>query len=98
MKGQTSKMDPVVTYIFLVIAACVLLLCCLRGLGFGAAGVVAGSIAARIQAIIGNVAAGSAFAIAQGIGARGIRNLPCMIILLIAVVVGIMYLFGGWLW
>lgn len=84
-------MDPI-TYILLVIAGLALFVCCLRGLGFGAAGVVAGSIAAAIQAIIGNVAAGSAFAIAQSIGATG--SLPCLIILLIAVVV---FLFG-WLW
>ena len=88
-------MDPVVTYVFLVIIVCALLLCCLRVLGFGAAGVVAGSIAAIIQAIIGNVAKGSAFAIAQSIGTTG--SLPCVIILLIAAVIGIMYLFG-WLW
>ena len=98
MEDQTSKMDPwsVVTYLFLVIAACALLLCCLRGIGFGPAGVVAGSIAAGIQANIGDVAARSAFAIAQGIGARG--NLPCKIILLIAVVVGIIMCLFGWLW
>ena len=90
-------MDPLVTYVLLVIAVCVLLLCCLRGLGFGAAGVIAGSVAAALQAIIGNVAAGSAFAIAQSIGATG--NLPCIVILLIAFVVAyIMYQFGWWFW
>jgi uncharacterized integral membrane protein len=41
------------------------------------------------------VARGSWFAIAQSIGATG--KLPCIIILLIAVVIGyIMYLFGWW--
>ena len=35
--------------------------------GFSSAGVVAGSIAAGIQSTIGNVAAGSLFALAQAI-------------------------------
>ncbi|KAK0495229.1 hypothetical protein EDD18DRAFT_266995 [Armillaria luteobubalina] len=39
--------------------------------GFGAAGPVAGSLAAAIQSGIGNVAAGSAFAVAQSIGMGG---------------------------
>ncbi|THH17918.1 hypothetical protein EW146_g2980 [Bondarzewia mesenterica] len=41
-------------------------------LGFGSQGVVAGSWAAAVQAGIGNVAAGSPFAIAQSIGAGGV--------------------------
>lgn len=41
-------------------------------LGFGVAGVAAGSIAATIHSSIGNVAAGSAFAIMQSLGAKGI--------------------------
>jgi len=41
-------------------------------LGFGAAGIVGGSIAAGMQSAIGNVAAGSAFAIAQSLGAQGV--------------------------
>ena len=98
MEDQTSKMDPwsVVAVVLLVIAVCVLLVCCLRVFGFGRAGVVAGSRAAGIQANIGNVAAKSAFATAQRIGATG--NLPCMIILLIAVIVGIILCLFGWLW
>ncbi len=36
-------------------------------LGFGAAGPIGGSIAAAIQASIGNVAAGSLFAFLQGL-------------------------------
>mmetsp|Transcript_12394 Transcript_12394/g.16273 ORF Transcript_12394/g.16273 Transcript_12394/m.16273 type:complete len:170 (+) Transcript_12394:69-578(+) len=39
--------------------------------GFGAGGIVSGSIAAGIQSGIGNVAAGSLFAAAQGAGATG---------------------------
>ncbi|KAK0480317.1 adaptin N terminal region-domain-containing protein [Armillaria novae-zelandiae] len=39
--------------------------------GFGAAGPVAGTLAAVIQSGIGNVAAGSAFAVAQSIGMGG---------------------------
>ncbi|QDS67890.1 hypothetical protein FKW77_008161 [Venturia effusa] len=43
----------------------------LGALGFGPKGVGAGSIAAGVQAGIGNVAAGSAFSILQGAGAGG---------------------------
>lgn len=39
--------------------------------GFGAAGVQAGSIAAGVQAGVGNVAAGSVFAVLQSAGAGG---------------------------
>ncbi|KAH9871566.1 hypothetical protein J1614_005821 [Plenodomus biglobosus] len=50
-----------------VIAVPLILVACtpaiLGGLGFGAGGIVAGSVAAGIQAGIGNVAAGSSFAI-----------------------------------
>ena len=90
-------MDPIVTYVLLVVIACILLICCIRGVGFSAVGVVAGSIAAIVQSIIGNVAAGSAFAIAQSIGATG--NLPCFIILVVAAFVAyFMYLAGLWRW
>ncbi len=41
-------------------------------MGFGTAGIVGGSIAASIQSGIGNVAAGSLFAIFQSAGASGI--------------------------
>ena len=41
-------------------------------LGFGVSGIVGGSIAAAMQSAIGNVAAGSAFAIAQSLGAQGV--------------------------
>jgi hypothetical protein len=41
----------------------------LGGVGFGAGGVAAGSLAAGVHALIGNVAAGSLFALAQAIGA-----------------------------
>ncbi|KAG8915425.1 hypothetical protein FRC01_003665 [Tulasnella sp. 417] len=41
-------------------------------LGFCGAGVLKGSIAAAIQSSIGNVAAGSLFAIMQSLGAKGI--------------------------
>jgi uncharacterized surface protein with fasciclin (FAS1) repeats len=40
--------------------------------GFGAAGIVGGSVAAACQATIGNVAAGSAFAVLQSAGAAGV--------------------------
>jgi len=40
-------------------------------LGFGTAGVASGSIAAGIQSTIGNVAAGSLFAITQSAAASG---------------------------
>jgi len=41
-------------------------------LGFGGAGIIAGSVAAGIQAVIGNVAAGSAFAICTSLGMTGV--------------------------
>ena len=37
-------------------------------LGFGGAGIVAGSVAAGIQSVIGNVAAGSVFAVCTSLG------------------------------
>ena len=40
-------------------------------IGFGTIGIVGGSIAAGIQAMIGNVAAGSAFATATSLGMQG---------------------------
>ena len=44
----------------------------LGAVGFGSGGVVATSIAAGIQSTIGNVAAGSAFAALQSVGAAGL--------------------------
>ena len=41
-------------------------------LGFGTAGIVGGSIAAGIQAAIGNVAAGSLFAVCTSLGMSGV--------------------------
>jgi hypothetical protein len=41
----------------------------LSSLGFGAGGIAAGSVAAGIHAAIGNVAAGSLFAMCQAVGA-----------------------------
>jgi hypothetical protein len=41
-------------------------------LGFGGAGIAAGSVAAGIQAAIGNVAAGSVFAICTSLGMTGV--------------------------
>lgn len=43
-------------------------------LGFSSAGVVAGSIAAGVQSMIGNVAAGSIFAALQSAGAVGLAG------------------------
>ena len=43
----------------------------LSAVGFKASGVAAGSIAAGVQASIGSVKAGSAFAAAQSLGATG---------------------------
>jgi hypothetical protein len=48
-------------------AACVAAIC----YGFGAAGIVGGSSAAALQASIGSVVAGSAFAMMQSLGATG---------------------------
>jgi hypothetical protein len=43
----------------------------MTGLGFTSSGIAAASTAAGIQAGIGNVVAGSAFAVAQSLGALG---------------------------
>lgn len=58
----------------LMIAGAVVALPCLAAsaVGFGAAGIVGGSLAAATQSAIGNVAAGSAFAIFQSLGATGV--------------------------
>ncbi|CAL6049375.1 Conserved_hypothetical protein [Hexamita inflata] len=48
----------------------------LAKIGFGATGVIAGSIAAGIQAMIGNVAAGSFFAMLQGAAMAGSNLVP----------------------
>ena len=41
-------------------------------LGFGTSGIIAGSVAAGIQSAIGNVAAGSTFAICTSLGMKGV--------------------------
>ena len=41
-------------------------------LGFGTSGIVAGSVAAGIQSVIGNVAAGSVFAVCTSLGMTGV--------------------------
>ena len=46
----------------------------LTAAGFGAGGVIGGSIAAGVHSTIGNVAAGSAFAAGQSAGAVGIAG------------------------
>ena len=43
-------------------------------LGFGGAGIVAGSVAAATQAAIGNVAAGSLFATMTSLGMTGVLS------------------------
>lgn len=42
------------------------------GLGFTSSGIAAGSAAAGVQAVVGNVAAGSLFATVQSLGATGV--------------------------
>ena len=41
-------------------------------LGFGTAGIIGGSIAAGIQSAIGNVSAGSLFAVCTSLGMKGV--------------------------
>ncbi len=43
-------------------------------LGFGPTGIIGSSVAATIQATIGNVVAGSVFSIFQGLGAAGVTT------------------------
>ena len=61
----------------------------LSAVGFKASGVAAGSIAAGVQASIGSVKAGSAFAAAQSLGATN------ALILGIGPVIGLFGLFVG---
>ena len=44
----------------------------MTSLGFTSSGIAAGSIAAGIQSQLGSVAAGSAFSVAQSLGAKGV--------------------------
>ncbi|KAM3136461.1 hypothetical protein pb186bvf_011419 [Paramecium bursaria] len=66
-------------------------------LGFGIEGIVAGSIAAGIQSLIGNVSAGSVFAVCTSIGMGGafppLLIASLTILGLAAVGVGVWYLF-----
>ncbi|KAK0480315.1 adaptin N terminal region-domain-containing protein, partial [Armillaria novae-zelandiae] len=63
-------------------------------LGFGAAGPVAGTLAAVIQGGIGNVAAGSAFAVAQSIGMGG--AIPAGVYAVSGAAAGAAGWAGGW--
>lgn len=57
----------------------------LLSMGFGPFGIVAGSIASVIQSIIGNVASGSVFAVAQSFGALFWGRFPALTLVLILV-------------
>jgi len=65
----------------------VALIVCLGAIGFGRVGPIAGSIAARLQAGIGNVVAGSLFAAAQSIAMGG--AVPAAVIAAVAVIIGL---------
>jgi hypothetical protein len=54
--------------------------------GFTSSGIAAGSVAAGIQAGIGNVAAGSAFAFAQSLGATAVFTTALPVGIALAVV------------
>jgi len=60
----------------------------LKAIGFSTAGVLAGSIAAWFHSIIGNVIAGSIFAILQSIGATGFSAAATALFATIGSVVG----------
>lgn len=71
-----------------------ILLCALLGLlGFRSAGIAAGSCASACQSAIGNVAAGSCFALAQSLGATGaLVQWACVpIIVAAATIIGLVY-------
>jgi hypothetical protein len=73
-EDQEEEMNNLLTPAKVLIAAGVLLAgpaLLATAMGFGTAGIVAGSAAAGMQSAIGNVAAGSAFAIFQSLGATG---------------------------
>jgi len=57
-------------------------------IGFGALGPIAGSFAAAIQAIIGNVAVGSLFATLQSIAMGGLAAIPVVIHLTCVAIAG----------
>lgn len=61
----------------------------LSAVGFTTSGVAKASIAAGIQSAIGSVEAGSAFAIAQSIGAKGLFFSPGVALALTAVGAGV---------
>ena len=64
----------IIVVLIIIVAAIILATCwyCLPLIGFTSGGVTAGSLAAGIQSMIGNVAAGSLFAQLQSIGALGL--------------------------
>ncbi|KAK0480229.1 adaptin N terminal region-domain-containing protein [Armillaria novae-zelandiae] len=62
--------------------------------GFGAAGPVAGTLAPVIQSGIGNVAAGSAFAVAQSMGMGG--AIPAGVYAVSGAIAGVTGLAAGW--
>lgn len=64
----------------------------ITSLGFANLGIAAGSIAAGIQAKIGSVAAGSAFSVAQSLGAKGAIVTMTSSSGVIIIVVGVGYL------
>lgn len=67
LSAMLASMLGVLGYLLLLLLGPYLLLL----LGFGRGGVIAHSIAASIQSMLGNVAAGSLFAMAQSIAAKG---------------------------
>jgi len=77
--NPTITVDPIIGHILVsvgvaavgVLLAPVVAVGIVGAFGFSTAGVVAGSLAATIHAGIGDVAAGSLFALAQSIGAGG---------------------------
>jgi Interferon-induced 6-16 family len=70
---QTRGLGNVIGNVLLIGGAAVALPCVAVSLaGFGAAGIVGGSLAAAAQSAIGNVAAGSLFAVTQSAGATGV--------------------------
>ena len=74
--------------IFLILAILILYFVLLPCIGFTASGVAAGSLAAMWQSSIGNVAAGSTFALLQSIGTAGFSAGGVLAILILLCFVG----------
>ncbi len=83
------------TAVLCILTAVVAPFIVLHVIGFGVAGVVAGSLAAAWQATIGNVVAGSVFAILQSFGAAGASPKTIVVLAVIGLIAWAVYWLRG---